>query len=92
MWDWHDGPNGWGWFWMAFMMALVWVPIVLAGIWLLVRLGRGGQRAGDRGGAAGDLDARELARRAYARGEIDRERFLQTMADLDASERPRHAI
>lgn len=48
MWDWHDGAGGWGWFWMAFMMALVWVPIVLAGVWLVLTLGRG--RPAERGG------------------------------------------
>lgn len=90
--EWHDGPSGWGWFWMALMMALVWVPILLAGVWLVVTLGRGGSRPAERDGAARDLDARELARRAYARGEIDRARFLEMMADLDASERPRQAV
>jgi uncharacterized membrane protein len=86
MWGWHDGPDGWGWFWMALMMALVWVPLILGGIWLARALGRG-----DRGPDAPprhEVAARELARRAYARGEIDRERFLQMMADLDQTERP----
>ncbi len=87
MWDWHDGPSGWGWFWMASMMALVWVPLILAAVWLAMTLGRSGQRPPDRDASPRDLDARELARRAYARGEIDRERFLQLMADLDESER-----
>ncbi|MFN8584306.1 MAG: hypothetical protein U0446_03125 [Dehalococcoidia bacterium] len=92
MWGWHDGPHGWAWFWMAFMMALVWIPLILGGIWFALTAGRGGLRPAARDEPRhADVDARELARRAYARGEVDRDRFLQLMRDLEESERPRPA-
>lgn len=85
MWHWHgDGwSGGWGagdWIGMALMMLLMWAPVLLLGIVLLRALvGPGGQRA-----APPRQDAAKAeARRAYARGEIDRARFQQVMADLD---------
>ena len=36
-----------------------------------------------------DVPAAEIARRAYARGEINRERFLEVMADLKSNGPPR---
>lgn len=81
MWGWDDGPNGWGWVWMIIMMSFVWLPLLLAAVWVLAQFGRQGA---SRGGDGGDgVDARELARRAYARGEMDRERYLQVMQDLE---------
>ena len=82
MWDWHDGASGWAWLWMIVMMALIWLPLLVALVWLLVRFGRPAERSGDIDRAR-DVDAREIARRAYARGEIDRARYLQIMEDLE---------
>ncbi len=90
MWEWHHGGAawGWGWVWMIVVMAIVWVPLVFAFVWFLrsaAGRGRAAPGAGDGGEAprsAVDVDAREIARRAYARGELDRERFLQIMEDL----------
>jgi len=81
MWGWDDGTGGWGWIWMAVMMSLVWLPLLVATIWVLTQLGR--RAAG--GGGEGDerVDARELARRTYARGDIDRDRYLQIVEDLE---------
>ncbi len=81
MWHWNDGPDGWVWFWMVAMMAVVWLPLLLATIWALAQLGRRG--ASGQRDRNPDTDARELARRAYARGEIDRDRYLELMRDLD---------
>ena len=81
MWGWADGPSGWGWFWMIVMMSFVWLPLLLAVVWALAQFGRQSASGGRDSGEA--IDARELARRAYARGEIDRERYLQIMQDLD---------
>ena len=89
MWGWHDAPGGWGWFWMVLMMAVVWAPVLLAGLWVASQLGRG--RSAGRGTPPTEenLDARELARQAYARGGLDRERFLQVIADLDQTDQTR---
>lgn len=89
MWGWDGGPSGWGWFWMIVMMSFVWLPLIVAAAWALLQLGRraNGGREGGEGG-----DARALARRAYARGELDRERYLQIMEDLEqGSARKRRA-
>ena len=80
MWGWDDGPNGWGWFWMVAMMSIMWLPLLFAAIWLLTQFGRGGPGRNDDGDRP---DARELARRGYARGEIERERYLQIIQDLE---------
>lgn len=90
MWHWHHdgGWGGWGggdWVSMALMMLLIWLPILLIGFFLVRAL------AGPRGGGNEARDpAEDEARRAYARGEIDRERFQQVMRDLrDHSPPPR---
>lgn len=87
MWGWHDDPGGWGWFWMIFMMAIVWVPLLLAGLWGASQLGRGASAGTGSQPTGSHQDARELARQAYARGELDRESFLQVIADLDETDR-----
>ncbi len=76
-WGWQDLAGGW--LGMGLMMAIVWLPLIAGGFWLLQLLSRGPGGVPPRD----DLDARELARRAYARGEMDRERFLQVMQDLE---------
>lgn len=91
MWYAHDGPSGWGWLWMASMMALVWLPLLLVAWWLVRQIGqpgtsgRGEPRRPHDDVDAREVDAREIARRAYARGELGRERFLEITADLQRS-------
>ncbi len=80
MWAWHDGPGGWGWFWMALMMALFWVPLLLALVWVVRQWT---PADGARLRSSDQPDATEIARRAYARGELGRERFLEIIADLE---------
>lgn len=79
MWHWHH-DGGWGggdWVGMGLMMLFIWLPILLAAFFLIRAL------AGPRGTGGDDRDpAEEEARRAYARGDIDRERFQQVMRDL----------
>ena len=85
MWYWQDGAGGWGWAWMAFMMAFLWVPLILAIVWTLQQTG--GSRPST--GSEGDVRGVEIARRAYARGELPRERYLQIIEDLKQhGERP----
>ena len=86
MWGMHYGSEGW--IWMGFMMAIVWLPLIAGGFWLVSLIARNTAAAGGTNAPASpppaEFDARELARRASARGEMDRDRFLQTMQDLDA--------
>ena len=87
MWELHDGGD---WAWMGFFMVLFWVPFFALIVWAVMRgLTGPGSNAGRRDDRGGDRDsARELARRAYARGDITRERFLEIIEDLDRTERP----
>ncbi len=83
MWDWQDGLGGWGWFWMIAMMALVWIPLVLAVVWMLRPVGGPSRPSmGPEDGGDAHLDAVEIARRSYARGDLPRERYLQIIDDL----------
>ena len=92
MWWWSDGPDGWGWIWMGLMMAIVWLPLLLILVWALRQFGAPAQPSASppSGAAAGQAppppDAREIARQAYARGDMDRERYLQVIEDLDRTE------
>lgn len=74
MWHWHGGWNSGEWLSMSIMMLLVWLPILF-----VVGLALRSLIAPGRGGAG---SAEEEARRAYARGDIDRERFQQILQDL----------
>ena len=91
MWQWSDGPDGWGVLWMLLMMTFVWLPILLLILWGLRGFSGPANRhepppPPSRNEAS---DAREIARQTYARGEIDRERFLQIIEDLDRTEQTR---
>lgn len=74
MWHWHGEWNSGEWLSMSIMMLLVWLPLLLV-VALALRslIAPGRSSAGS---------AEEEARRAYARGDIDRERFQQIMQDL----------
>jgi putative membrane protein len=77
MWgDW----DGWGWWiFMAPMMLVFWGGV----IWLVVWLVRPSSSSAGRT-AGHDVDAVEVARRRYARGDISREEFEQIRRDLNA--------
>jgi len=84
MWHSHDGPDGWGLVWMALMMSFVWIPVLLILVWAVRDLGRpSGGREQPPSTPPAEPDAREIARRAYASGELDRERYLQIVEDLE---------
>lgn len=77
MWHWHGGWDSGDWLSMSVMMLLVWLPLlVLIGLALRALIAPG---APTRGGVD---PAEDEARRSYARGDIDRERFQQIMRDL----------
>ncbi len=94
MWGWRDGPGGWGWLWMALMIAFLWLPLLLALIWLLRQWAPAGEplarpptRPPEDAHPPEDegIDAAEIARRAYPRGDLSRARFLEIVADLEES-------
>ncbi len=74
MWHWHGDWSSGDWLSMSVMMLIVWLPLLLLIAFAIRSLITPGV-----GRAA---SAEEEARRAYARGEIDRERFQQIMQDL----------
>lgn len=73
-WD-HMGRWGWG---MGIFGALFMLLVVGLIVWLVVYLARDGQ-----GGGAGAKRAIELLDERYARGEIDRDEYLERRADLE---------
>ena len=82
MWE-HDGFM---WGFGGIFMILFWVLVLLAVAalirWLALPPGTG-VREGKRGRSAPERDdALEILEERYARGEIDREEFLQKRADL----------
>jgi putative membrane protein len=81
MWDGYGWGGAGAWFMLLFM--LVFVAAIVVGIVLLVRaLGTGGGTGREEPRPRRD-DARELLRRRYAAGEIDREEYLRRRQDLD---------
>ncbi|MFN8638734.1 MAG: SHOCT domain-containing protein [Dehalococcoidia bacterium] len=60
---------------MWLIVTLLWLPWAGLAVWLARQLSLG--RSPNE-----DADATELARRAYAKGEVTRERFMEMMADL----------
>ena len=60
---------------MWILVTLLWLPWAALAVWLARQIGLGH-------GINAEPDADELARRAYAKGEIPRERFIEMMADL----------
>ncbi len=77
---WDMGLGGWGWISMLLMMGWVWIPIAALLVWLVTQSTRSSARPSAE--REEQPDATELARRAYARGDITRERYLQLIDDL----------
>lgn len=72
-------PHGLGWVFMI----LFWV-LVIAGAIAIVRWLAGGASRQERDTSSPpDETPTDILRERYARGEIDREEFLQRLADLD---------
>ena len=67
-WDagWHMGWMGFGWLVLAVLIALV--------VWAATRASRGAGSNGE--------SPREILKRRYARGEIDRETYQRMLRDL----------
>jgi putative membrane protein len=83
MWDGYGWGGAGAWFMLLFM--IVFIAAIVVGIVLLVRaLGTGtGAGTGREEPRSRRDDAREILRRRYAAGEIDREEYLRRRQDLD---------
>jgi putative membrane protein len=77
--DWTMGP-GWGWLFMALLLAgLVLVVVMLVRV---LAAGTGGGPAAG-GGAAGQRRARQILAERYARGEISTEQYQARLRALE---------
>ncbi len=88
-----DGTGGLGWLVVPLVMIAICIFMMTVGR----RTMRGmGSMCGMRSMASSERrrpareDPREIARRAYAQGELDREQYLQIMSDLDEHAAPAH--
>ena len=86
MYDWW-GHGGWG-VWITIVLTMVFLAVLIIGIVFLV-LGISRGRTGSSQGSAPPIpspggDARDIVRRRYAAGEIEREEYEEKMRDLDA--------
>jgi putative membrane protein len=82
----HMGPGmmGWGygmgWVGMI-LMAVFWIAVIIGIVflirWLVTSTGAGSQR-----GSSGD-SALEILKRRYARGEVNKEEFIEKKKDLE---------
>ena len=70
---WNYGMGWWGWIGMA----LFWILIILAIVWLARNLDGGRQKGASRN------DAMDILRERYARGEIEAEEFERRERDLE---------
>lgn len=75
---WGYGMGWWGWMGMA----LFWILVILAIVWL-ARYLDGGRGEGGRGNGGSRHDAMEILRERYARSEIDAEEFERRKRDLE---------
>lgn len=82
MWDWNGGwgPGGaWGGWLMFFLMVLLIAAIVVAIIYLVRALGGA---SAPRSTTGASESPRDILKRRYAAGEIEREEYLQKLGDL----------
>jgi putative membrane protein len=78
-----DHPFGW------LLMFVVLALVVALIVWIVLRvIGSRGSQAQSATAETAHDDALELVRMRYARGEIDREVFLRTTADLGGAPEP----
>jgi len=78
------GGMMWVWFLMMLFGLLVFIGIILLGVWAVTRLtGSEGLRAGSASASAEDPLA--ILQRRYARGEIGRDDYERIRADLKGS-------
>lgn len=74
----HDWGWGWGGMWLMPLFMLAWFALMIAVIIFLVRWLAGGNG----GRSASTRTARDILDERYARGEIDREDYVQRRNDI----------
>jgi putative membrane protein len=74
----HDLGWGSGWMWLMPLFGIAWFALLVVAIVLVIRWIGGGN--GSRGASA--RGARDILDERYARGEIDREEYLQRRNDI----------
>lgn len=75
------GLGGFGGGFAMFPMMLFWLVLLGLAFWAIMKHHPAPAHAGH--GSCGSSEAREIARRRYAKGEIGKEEFTQLMKDLD---------
>ncbi len=82
MWDWYGWGGAGAWLMLLFMVLFAAGAVI--GLVYLVRALAAGTTSGPQEAARPRRDdARDVLRRRYAAGEIDREEFLRRRQDLD---------
>ena len=77
---WDGGYGGWGG-WVMLILTLIFVVAVIVGVIFLARgLGAGGQSPAS--GLGSGESPRDILKRRYAAGEIEREEYQQKLKDL----------
>jgi putative membrane protein len=79
--------NGSGWVWMGLMMILFWGGLIVLVVLLLRGAGLGGHKDQTPGPQAPGLDATEILRARFARGEITEDEYRKNMSVLDETKR-----
>jgi putative membrane protein len=80
MW-WHGDMTWWGWLAMTISMLVFWALVIVGVVWAI--------RSIQTGNTTSQVDARDVLRERFARGEIDEEHFLRAMNALhDADHGP----
>ena len=74
----HDWGMGWGGMWLGPLFMIAWLALLIAVIVFLVRWLGGGSDVS----SASTRTARDILDERYARGEIDREEYLQRQKDI----------
>ncbi|HZJ03654.1 MAG TPA: SHOCT domain-containing protein [Thermoleophilia bacterium] len=90
--DWWDGGVGWGFGLVGLIMMVLFWGAVIVGIVLVVRAltQQSAPRSGQETGVSAPARPRalDLLEERYARGEIDREEFLERREDLGGGSGP----
>jgi putative membrane protein len=77
------GYGGWGEF-VMFLLSVVFIAAIIIGAVFLVRSMSGGSISGSSHGTGGGESPRDILKRRYAAGEIEREEYEQKLRDLSA--------